>query len=103
MRRFVTLALLIALSAGAGWFWRTLPPAVAITLAGHGTVLVPPTALRDGAVFIVRRETVERRAVETGPQGPYGVEIPRGIAADEAVVVNPPPGLMDGQVIRLRP
>ena len=31
------------------------------------------------------------------------VEILRGIAQGEAVVLNPPAGLMDGQAVRLRP
>jgi RND family efflux transporter MFP subunit len=66
-------------------------------------VLVPPSAVRDGRVFIIRHETAERRPVEVGVQGPRAVEILRGLAQGEAVVLNPPAGLMDGQTVRLRP
>ena len=66
-------------------------------------VLVPPAAVRDGRVFVVRRETVERRPVELGVQGPRAVEVLRGLARGEAVVLDPPAGLLDGQAVRLRP
>jgi RND family efflux transporter MFP subunit len=66
-------------------------------------VLVPPAAVRDGRVFVVRRETVEQRAVEVGVQGPRAVEILRGLARGEAVVLDPPGSLADGQAVRLRP
>ena len=66
-------------------------------------VLVPPAAVRDGRVFVVRRETVERRPVEVGVQGPRAVEILRGLTRGEAVVLDPPANLADGQTVRLRP
>ena len=59
--------------------------------------------VRDGRVFVVRREMVERRPVELGVQGPRAVEVLRGLAQGEAVVLDPPAGLMDGQTVRLRP
>ena len=66
-------------------------------------VLVPPAALRDGRVFVVRQERVESRPVELGVQGARAVEVLRGLTQGEAVVLNPPPGLLPGQVVRLRP
>ena len=66
-------------------------------------VLVPPAAIRDGGVFVVRRETVERRPVELGVQGPRAVEVLHGLARGEAVVLDPPASLADGQAVRLRP
>jgi RND family efflux transporter MFP subunit len=66
-------------------------------------VLIPPAALRDNRVFVVRAETVEARSVEPGIQGARAVEILRGLATGEAVVLNPPAGLASGQAVRLRP
>jgi RND family efflux transporter MFP subunit len=66
-------------------------------------VLVPPAAIRDGRVFVVAGETVQPRAVELGVQGPRAVEILRGLQRGEAVVLDPPAGLVAGQQVRLRP
>ena len=66
-------------------------------------VLIPPAAVRDGRVFVVRQETVESRPVELGVQGARAVEVLRGITRGEAVVLDPPAGLASGQAIRLRP
>lgn len=66
-------------------------------------VLVPPAAVRDGRVFVVRQQVVERRTVELGIEGPRAVEVRHGLARGEAVVLDPPTGLADGQAVRLRP
>jgi RND family efflux transporter MFP subunit len=66
-------------------------------------VLVPPAAIRDGRVFVVQQETVQPRPVELGVQGPRAVEILRGLQSGEAVVLDPPAGLLAGQAVRLRP
>jgi len=66
-------------------------------------VLVPPGAVRDGRVFVIRQETVEARAVELGVQGARAIEVLRGLARGEAVVLDPPTGLVSGQAVRLRP
>jgi len=66
-------------------------------------VLVPVAAYRSGRVFVVERETARERRVEAGVQAPRFVEIRRGVAPGEAVVLDPPPGLRDGDAVRLRP
>lgn len=66
-------------------------------------ILIPPAALRDNRVFVVRAETVEARSVAPGIQGARAVEILHGLAAGEAVVLDPPAGLVSGQAVRLRP
>ncbi|MCS6932282.1 MAG: efflux RND transporter periplasmic adaptor subunit [Acetobacteraceae bacterium] len=65
-------------------------------------VLVPAAALRGGAVFVVERETARRREVTVGVQGPERVEIRRGVSAGEAVILDPPARLADGDAVRLR-
>jgi RND family efflux transporter MFP subunit len=66
-------------------------------------VLVPPRAVREGRVFAVEKERLRLRSVEVGVQGPRATEIRRGLAAGEAVVIDPPAGLRDGQIVRLLP
>jgi len=65
-------------------------------------VLVPPRAVRAGHVFVVERETARLRPVTTGVQGPRATEIRSGLALGEAVIVDPPADLADGDVVRLR-
>jgi RND family efflux transporter MFP subunit len=66
-------------------------------------VLVPVAAYRQGRVFVVEREVARERRVVAGVQAPRFVEIRRGVAPGEAVVLDPPPGLRDGDAVRLRP
>ncbi|MBX6373352.1 MAG: efflux RND transporter periplasmic adaptor subunit [Acetobacteraceae bacterium] len=67
-------------------------------------VLVPPRALAEGGrVFVVEKEIAQLRRVQPGVQGPRATEIRRGLAAGEAVVLDPPAGLRDGQPVRLTP
>ncbi len=67
-------------------------------------VLVPPRAVREGGqVFVVEKERLRLRRVGLGVQGPRATEIRHGLAAGEAVVLDPPEGLYDGQRVRLRP
>jgi RND family efflux transporter MFP subunit len=84
--------LLIGMTVEANIILRETPDAV----------LVPASAVRDGAVFVVVRETARRREVMVGVQGPERVEIRRGLAAGEAVILDPPAGLADGDTVRLR-
>ena len=66
-------------------------------------VLVPPAAVREGGrVFVVEEGRARARAVRLGVQGPQAVEVRSGLLAGEVVVLDPPPGLGDGQAVRLR-
>jgi hypothetical protein len=62
--------------------------------------LIPKSAVRtdnsQGYVFVVRQDTVERRAVRTGGTDGDRLEVLAGVAAGERVVVSPPPALADG-------
>jgi RND family efflux transporter MFP subunit len=50
-------------------------------------------------VFVVRQDTVERRAIQTGGADGDRLEVVAGLAAGDRVVVAPPPGLADGTKI----
>ncbi|MGG5817670.1 efflux RND transporter periplasmic adaptor subunit [Falsiroseomonas sp. HW251] len=62
-----------------------------------------PGGVRRAVVWVAEKERARRREVELGVQGPRAAEIRRGIAAGEAVILDPPTGLADGQAIRLGP
>jgi RND family efflux transporter MFP subunit len=63
-------------------------------------VLVPARAVRDGVVFVLRSDEVAAMPIETGVIGPSQIEVRRGIAAGERIVLDPPPDLADGQRVR---
>jgi hypothetical protein len=67
--------------------------------------LVPAKAIRQDSsskyVFVVKNDTLERRAVTTGEERGSEVEILAGLAPDLAVVVNGPDTLRDGQSVQV--
>ena len=71
--------------------------------AARPVALVPKSALKveGGAsyVFLVRQDTVERRAVQSAGTDGDRVEITAGLAAGDRVVVAPPAGLAEGMAI----
>ncbi|WP_270935054.1 efflux RND transporter periplasmic adaptor subunit [Falsiroseomonas oryzae] len=82
------------------------PGAVVLPAAGRGASAAPaapPGSVRQGVVWVVEKEIAHRREVEIGVQGPRATEIRRGLAAGEAVILDPPAGLRNGQAVRLRP
>lgn len=66
-------------------------------------VLVPGSAVRDGRVFVVEDGVARARTVRLGVQGPRQTEIREGLVAGTPVILNPPPGLADGQSVRVQP
>jgi len=70
-------------------------------------VRVPQRALRQegagSAIFVLRGDRVERRAVAVGGTAGDDVEILSGLRAGERVVLDPPPTLADGSRVRPRP
>jgi len=83
------------------------PAAVVLPQAGRGaagaTPVLRPGVERPAVVWVVEKETARRREVMAGVQGPRATELRRGLAAGEAVILDPPASLRDGQAIRLRP
>ena len=77
------------------------PTAVVLPAARSGGSAVAPGPTRTAIIWVVEKETAQRREVEIGVQGPRATEVRRGLAAGETVILAPPAGLRDGQVVRL--
>jgi RND family efflux transporter MFP subunit len=69
----------------------------------QAVTLVPAAAVRteDGAsyVFVVRQNSVERRAIKTGGTDGDRLEVLAGLSGGDQVVISPPPELADGSLI----
>jgi RND family efflux transporter MFP subunit len=74
-----------------------------------GALVVPPAALvRDGKdpataeVFVVRQGTAEKVALALGVEAPDGVQVTSGLAAGDAVVLDPPTALASGAPVQVQ-
>jgi hypothetical protein len=74
-----------------------------------GAVVVPPAALvRDGArpdvahVFVVAGGKAERREVILGIEDADAVQVVRGLAPGDIVVVDPPVSLSSGAAVEVQ-
>ena len=78
----------------------------AATPAVRPVALVPKGAVRsDGGsshVFVVKQDTVERRAVQTAGTDGDRLEVTGGLSSGERVVVSPPPTLAEGTPIVIK-
>ena len=63
-------------------------------------IIIPMSAVRDKAVFVVQRDKIVRRTVELGSPSADGIAVKTGLAAGEEIVLNPPPTLAEGSAIR---
>ena len=65
--------------------------------------LVPKAAVREGGgtsyVFVVKQDTVERRAVQVGGTDGDRLEVRAGLSGGDRVVVSPPDDLAEGRPI----
>jgi HlyD family secretion protein len=68
--------------------------------AARPVVIVPASALHDGAVFVLLDGKALRRTVTTGATSPQGVRVERGLVGGEDLITNPPAGLKDGDRVR---
>jgi RND family efflux transporter MFP subunit len=75
----------------------------------EGATVVPPEALvRDGTdpsraeAFVVRGGRAEKVTVTVGVEAPDGVEVTRGLAAGDEVVLDPPTALASGAPVDVR-
>jgi RND family efflux transporter MFP subunit len=81
-------------------FLREAGPAAAAAPAAQPMTLIPKTAVKTengtSYVFVVRQQTVERRAVHTGGTDGDRLEVTAGLKSGDRVVVSPPAELADG-------
>jgi HlyD family secretion protein len=77
-------------------------PALATGAPAKPVVMAPAAAIKDGAVFVLLDGKAVRRAVKTGATSGASVRIEDGLIGGEDVIVNPPPGLHDGDKVRTK-
>jgi RND family efflux transporter MFP subunit len=65
-------------------------------------LLVPFSALRGEAVFVVEGARVRRRTIKAGIVGTTKVEVLEGLKETELVVADPPDGLKEGDFVKVR-
>jgi HlyD family secretion protein len=64
-------------------------------------IIVPGSAVRDNAVFVVVDGKAVRRTIKTGPAAAEGVPVQQGLIGGEDVILNPPPDLKDGARVKV--
>jgi HlyD family secretion protein len=75
-------------------------PAAARAQPSKPVVIVPASAVHEGAVFVFLEGKAVRRAVKTGATSSQGIRIEDGLVGGEDLIVNPPSGLKDGDKVR---
>jgi RND family efflux transporter MFP subunit len=65
-------------------------------------LLVPFSALRGEAVFVVEGARVRKRTIRAGIVGTNKVEVLDGLKDRDLVVADPPPSLKDGDFVKVR-
>ncbi|MFP5378507.1 MAG: efflux RND transporter periplasmic adaptor subunit [Vicinamibacteria bacterium] len=87
-------------------FLREADEAAADAPAARGVALVPRSAVRtengQSYVFVVRQDTVERRAIQTAGTDGDRLEVVAGLTGGDRVVVAPPPDLAEGLPIVIK-
>jgi HlyD family secretion protein len=66
----------------------------------RAVIIVPASAVRDGAVFVVFNGRAVSRKVKTGAVSGQGVAIEEGLVGGEDLIVAPPAGLKGGERVR---
>ncbi|HVX67132.1 MAG TPA: efflux RND transporter periplasmic adaptor subunit [Bryobacteraceae bacterium] len=65
-------------------------------------IVIPASAVRDGAVFVMYDGKAVRRPVKTGAATVQGIRIEQGLNGGEDLIPNPPPALKDGDRVRTK-
>jgi len=66
------------------------------------SIVVPASAVRAGAVFVISSGRAVRRSVKTGAVVAQGVHIEDGLIGGEDLIVNPPADLKDGDRVKTK-
>jgi len=73
----------------------------------QAVTLVPQAAVKtehgNSYVFVVKQNTVERRAIKTAGTDGDRLEVVAGLTGGEQVVISPPPELAEGRLIEVTP
>jgi HlyD family secretion protein len=77
-------------------------PGAATTTTQARLFWVPPSAVRDNAVFVVLNGKAVRRPVKAGATTSQGMRIDEGLLGGEDLIVNPPASLKDGDRVRTK-
>jgi HlyD family secretion protein len=65
-------------------------------------IVIPPTAVQGGAVFVVSNGRAVKREVKTGATMAQGVRVEEGLIGGEDLIVNPPADLKDGDRVKAK-
>lgn len=77
-------------------------PGSPTTAAQKPSIVVPASAVRDSAVFVVVDGKAVRRKVKTGATLAQGVRIEDGLNGGEDLIANPPATLKEGDRVRVK-
>ncbi|HEV2495705.1 MAG TPA: efflux RND transporter periplasmic adaptor subunit [Terriglobia bacterium] len=72
-------------------------------VAARPVIVVPASAVKSDAVFVVLGGKAVRRAVKTGPTMGQNVRVDQGLIGGEDLILNPPDSLKDGDRVRVKP
>lgn len=71
-------------------------------VAAKPSIIVPASAVKSGAVFVINNGRALRRPVKTGATVAQGVHIEDGLIGGEDLIVNPPADLKDGDRVKAK-
>jgi HlyD family secretion protein len=66
------------------------------------SIVIPSSAVRGGAVFLVAGGRAVKRAVKTGVSAPQGVTVDDGLIGGEDLILNPPAELKEGDRVKAK-
>jgi HlyD family secretion protein len=66
------------------------------------SIVIPASAVRSGAVFVVSNGRAVKRSIKTGGTVSQGVRVEEGLIGGEDLIVNPPADLKDGDRVKAK-